>query len=177
MSRVPNFNMGSIMISILMLILLILGLSGCGGDKEAKVQAQTPPPPAWEQERARTQTPAEDKVVFAADPLPKSQGTPEPGTVKNPLEDIHVNIDGKQFHQAGGDFSIMVGSFAQNANAVERVRILGKLGFRVVSETKVIRGKKYYRVHLRGIKSYNEAQRMGNFIKKKFGFDYLVLQR
>jgi hypothetical protein len=144
---------------------------------QENVPEPTPEPAASEETPKAVPVEPVGKVVHISEPGAEDVGTPEAEGVQIPLDDVHINVDGTKFHQAGGDFSIMVGSFKKASNAADRVAVLQKSGFRAVRETITIDGLKYYRVHLRGIETYDEAESMGVYIKQKMGFDYLVLQR
>ncbi len=187
---------------LLVALSVLLLVTGCGADKQDDLPQQTNNEPMMEQDmvpedgsygaESEAMHPAEMAAVevkpFSPSPSADSEEEiiePKHSSNKSsvvrsdqtPAQQLENSYSGVQVEQTGGDYSLMVGSFQKEFNAIDRVKKLQKLGFRPVQEMATIGEQDYYRVHLRGIKSYDEAQNLGSFIKGKLGIDYLVLIR
>lgn len=201
---IGNRKFGAMAIGLLLLlaIILMIVMAKGGGDEqeESQVQAELvteteaeialepeengadsealhPDEVAAAEEHPAQSPPSRENPVSEIVETVRPEGTPEARVVIEPRTAPVSGIDGATVEQNGGDYSIMVGSFLQEINATARVNDLRNIGLRPVQETATIDGQEFYRVHLRGIQSSDEAEALGYFLNGKLGLDYLVLKR
>ncbi len=201
---IGNRKFGAMAIGLLLLlaIILMIVMAKGGGDEQEKslVQAELeteteaeialepekngadsealhPDEVAAAEEHPAQSPPSRENPVAEIVETVRPEGTPEARVVIEPRTAPVSGIDGATVEQNGGDYSIMVGSFLQEINATARVNDLRNIGLRPVQETATIDGQEFYRVHLRGIQSSDEAEALGYFLNGKLGLDYLVLKR
>jgi tetratricopeptide (TPR) repeat protein len=77
----------------------------------------------------------------------------------------------------GGAFAVQVGAFSTAENANKQKRLLGNVGQPVDILNKVKHGRSYYLVWVGNFKSYEEALKVSNEMKRKYNIEPIVVER
>lgn len=165
---------------IVALVPLVLA-AGCGGkDKdEAKDQAQG--------DRPHSLVPAnlDSLIAETGSTLVQEEVAAEPAGQLEVLEESEtavvpepeVKAAPKKQSPAGGSFSLQVGSFRQEENAVNLAKKVKDLGYPSSIEIGDVGGLIYHRVFIRGFGDRVQAEKLGEELRSELGINYLVLRQ
>ncbi|MCD6115987.1 tetratricopeptide repeat protein [bacterium] len=88
-----------------------------------------------------------------------------------------VKKDNLQNNRQTPAFSIQVGAFTRQQNAILRKSFFEKKGYRVELKSKMKNGMKLYLVWIGAFSSREEAYTFGNTLKKRYGLKYTLITR
>lgn len=167
---------------VLMLALVPLILAaGCGGkDKdEANEQAQG--------DRPHSLVPAnlDSLIAETGATLVQEEVMAEPGGQLEVVEETEtalvpepeVKPVSKKQSPAGGSFSLQVGSFRREENAVILAKKIKDLGYPSSIEIADVGGLVYHRVFVRGFGDRVQAEKLGEELRSELDINYLVLRQ
>ena len=180
---------------MLQLMLLTVGLcafGGCGGDSEtgAEFGKGSLLPSAQNEGQAVDST--DSAALMANGATSDSTITAMPSLAAVPSEksstsaQVPQTADQKMKQSAPaksstavaeGDYSVQVGSFRSQDNALALVVRVTEMGYRPEVEVASLGGQTYHRVIVNGLHSQQEAERCGEHIRSQEGITYLIRRR
>ncbi len=178
----------------LVLPIIFLGMLavivGCGGgDQDEQVQAEKP----------QSLVPVNLDTLIAETGSTYDGGQPagggSPGELTEPIGDPSGDFTAEAAQSApaaemkttptasvvsgtvgSGRFSLQLGSFRRENNAVELAFKIKELGHPATVEVADVGGLTYHRVFVRGLADRNEAENLGEELRSGLGINYLVLR-
>jgi cell division septation protein DedD len=168
---------------------LLLVIAGCGGgDKEEQSTAQRSGglvPAKLDSvsavagvDTAAVPAAGEQMTEPVGDPSEDAQA-PKPVVEEiraQPSKTAPAKVPAAKKAAPGGAFSLQVGSFRQESNAVNLALKIRERGYQPVVEVAEVGGMAYHRVFIRGLADRTQAENIGEELRSGLGINYLVLR-
>lgn len=170
-------------VMLLLMAIAVMGLGGCGGQEEAPVADQTRQTEAMVPDTVvpndappAVETPTEADTPVVAETVP-AEDPPPPADVAEAPNKTVVAPPPPAPRAGDGRFSLQLGSYKVEAQAREKADQLKNLGHAATVETAEVNGGFYYRVFIRGLASYDRAEKLGEELQSSLGLGYLVREK
>jgi len=169
----------------------LVAVGGCGGGSDRSAddsREQLVPDPAVESEETGGETDlpaAADSVIpvdnvappvaATANAVPAAAPTVPPAS--QPASPPAPSPPPKVAAPAAagyGPYCLQVGSFRQRERAERRLTELAPAGLHLKIVEATVSGQRYWRVYVPNLETRSDATRLGERLKERFGFDYLV---